>query len=98
MIFRKLKAGENQKRVSRFLFNVLHENLSGLEGGNLMLGNNDSGVLRDVAGCLLAAGLDDEAAESAEIDVLSVSERIFYDFHELLNGAEDLSAVNTGRA
>ena len=35
------------------LLHLIHEHLSGLESRNLVLGNNDNGVLADIAGGLL---------------------------------------------
>lgn len=39
--------------VSIKVLEVFHEHFRGLEGGNLMLGNDDGGVLGNVAGGLL---------------------------------------------
>ena len=35
------------------LLHLIHEHLSGLESRNLVLGDNDNGVLADIAGGLL---------------------------------------------
>lgn len=40
-------------RVESGLLHLLHEHLSGFEGRNLVLRNDDNGVLADVAGGLL---------------------------------------------
>ena len=54
-----------------FLFlHTLHENLSGLESGNIMLGNNEGSVLGNIACSLLGSLFQDEATESAEINIL----------------------------
>lgn len=57
-----------------FVLNFLHEDLGGLECGNLVLGNDDGGVLGDVAGCFFGAYFDDEATEAAEVHVFAVGE------------------------
>ena len=64
---------------------LLHEHLSGLEGGNLVLGNDDSLVLRDVASGLLRTSLHDEATKATKIHVFTIGERILHDVHEFLN-------------
>ena len=62
------------KEFRNCLLHFLHEHLCGLESGNLVFGDNNGGVLRDVAGSLLRTYLDDEAAETAEVNILAVSE------------------------
>ena len=56
------------------LLEVFHEHLGGLESGDLVLGDDDGGVLGNVTGGLLRAGLDDEAAETAQVDGFAVGE------------------------
>ena len=51
---------------------VFHERFCGFESRNLVFGNDDSGVFSDVAGGFFGAYLDDEAAESTEVDVFAV--------------------------
>ena len=49
-----------------------HEGLGRLECGNVVGGNHDRRVLGNIAGRFLRAGLDREAAEAAEIDILTI--------------------------
>ncbi len=87
------------KTVGRCLFlslDVLHEALRGLEGGDVVLGDDDGGVLGYVAGCLLGAGLDDEAAEAAEEHGLAVGQGVLNDFHELLDGFQNSGSFDAG--
>lgn len=78
------------------IFQIFHEHFGGLEGGDFVFGDDNSGVQGDVAGSLLGAGFDDEAAEAAEIDWLAVSERVFNNFHELFDSLKNIGAFDTG--
>ena len=69
---------------------------AGLNAGNLVGGYDDSGIFRDVAGSLFRTGLDDEAAETAEVNVFTLSERFLYYFHELFYCFEYGYFVNAG--
>lgn len=62
-----------------------------------MFGDDDGGILRDVASGLLGANLDDEASESAQIDVLTMREGVLHGLHELLDGFEHIGLVDSGR-
>ncbi len=75
---------------------LVHEHASGLECGNLVLGNDDGGVFRNISCCLLATGLHNEAAETTEIHIFAARERLFYDFHEVLDSSEYSGFFNTG--
>ena len=59
--------------------------------------NNDSCIFRDVASCFLRTGLDNEASETSEVNIFSVSERILNLFHEFFDSSENRRFVNTGR-
>ena len=52
------------------LLNLFHEHLCGLESGDAVLGDDDSGILGNVAGSFLRTNLDDEATETAEVNIL----------------------------
>ena len=69
---------------------LLHEHFGRLESGNAVLRDDDCSVLGDVTGSLLRANLDDEAAKSAQIHIFAMCERIFHDFHELLDGIKNV--------
>lgn len=64
------------------LLDRLHEHLGRLECRNIVCRDLDSGVLGDIATGFLCTALDDEATETAEINVLSVFERILHLFHK----------------
>lgn len=54
-----------------------------------MLGDDDGGVLGDIAGSLLRTGLDDEAAETTEVNGFAVRKRILDYFHEFFDGFQN---------
>ena len=64
------------------LFNSLEEHLGGFESRDVMLGDNHRGVLSDVAGGLLCALLQDEAAKATEINVFVVGQSAFHLLHK----------------
>lgn len=74
---------------------ILHEALGGLEGGNVVGGNLNGLVLENVPARLLRTALDDETAETAEIDVVSTFQRIPHGFHKRLNCRLYVLALNT---
>ena len=78
------------------LFNVVDESLSGLERRDVVSGDDDGGVLGDITTSLLSALLDDEAAESAEINVLTFGERLLDDIHKLFDGGLDGDFFDSG--
>lgn len=53
-------------------------------------------VFGDVAGSFFCTFFDDEAAESAEVDVFAVSEAIFNHGHEIFNDCENVGFVDAG--
>lgn len=61
-------------RASAGLFHLFHEHFGRLESGDFVLGDDDGGVLGDVAGCFFGAYFDDEATEAAEVHVFAVGE------------------------
>ena len=83
-------------KSGRLLFYLFHEHFGGLESRNLVLGNDDGGVLGNVAGCLLRAYFHNEAAESAEENRFAVRKGVLNNFHEFLNGFENSGTVNAG--
>ena len=84
-------------RRSAKSLNTIHEHLGWLESWNVVLWDYDSGVFRDVASCFLRTGLDNEASETSEVNIFSVSERILNLFHEFFDSSENRRFVNTGR-
>jgi len=75
------------------LFEHGRESLCRLEGGNVMLGDNQRGILADVACGLLGAFLHDEAAEAAKKYILATSKGLLHHDHESLNRVEDSTLV-----
>ena len=64
------------------LLDFVDENLSRLEGWDVVSRNCHRSVLCDVSCCLLSPVFDDEAAESAEIYWVSLCNRTLYALHE----------------
>ena len=60
-----------------------------------MSGDNDRGLLGDVAGGFLGALFDDEAAEASQLHVLIGGEGFLYGVHEGFNDSLDSVFVNT---
>ncbi len=79
------------------VLHLLHKHLGGLESGDAVLGDDDGGVLGDVAGGLFRAYFDDEAAKSSEVDVLAVGEGVFDYLHEFLDRVENIGFVDACR-
>ena len=69
---------------------------SGFEEGDVVGGNNDGGILRDVASGFFSAELEGECAEATEINVFAVGERVLNDFHKLFYDVEDGGLVDSG--
>ena len=61
-----------------------------------MLGNNNGGILGDVASCLFGTNLHDKAAEATEVYVLAMCKRILHDLHKLLDGIQYSALLNAG--
>lgn len=84
--------------VNNVLFlNFFHEHFGGLECRNLVLRDDDGGVLGDIACSLFGTGLDDEAAEATQVNVLAVRQRVLYNLHELLYCFEYDGLFDAGR-
>jgi len=81
--------------VLDLLFHLLCEALGGLESRNIVFGNGNRRILRDVAGNLLGALLHDEAAEATKIDIVILSERRLDALHESLNDSLHLHFLNS---
>lgn len=80
----------------RLLLHSIEENLSGLEVRNVVLGNDQRGVLRDVASGLLSALLQDEATEATEVNIFLVGESALHLIHERFNYCECCGLVDAG--
>ena len=94
-----LSVRHNLKILEVLGFILLHlrcEALCGLESRNVVFGNGDRRILRDVAGNLLGALLHDEAAETTEIHVILLGERRLDALHESLDDSLHLHLLNAG--
>jgi len=80
----------------RQLFYLGCEALSGLESRNVVLGDRDGRVLRDVTSHLRCALLDDEATKTTEVYVLAVLQRALHAIHESLYDGHNLHLLNAG--
>lgn len=78
------------------LFDVGHKGFSRLEGGNVVLGDDDGGVFGDVASSLFGAFFEDEATETSQINVFTVGERLFDRCHKRFYDRERSGFVDTG--
>ena len=58
--------------INFLLSDSLSKGLSRLEGGNLVLGNGDGGVLEDVTGSLSGSLLGYEASKTSQVNVLVI--------------------------
>lgn len=70
--------------------------LGGLERGDVVCRNRNRGILRNIAGYLRGALLDDEAAEAAEIYVVLLLQRSLDALHESLDNGLYLYLLGTG--
>ena len=78
------------------LFHFRGEALRGLERRNVVFGNRNGRIFRNVAGYLLGAFLHDETAETAQVDVVVLDERILHALHERLDDGLHLHLLDTG--
>lgn len=62
--------------------NAGQERFGRFERGNVVGGNFDRRILRNIAARLLGAGLDDEAAKASQINVLTGNHVVFDNIHE----------------
>ena len=92
-----LSVRHNYYFLKVFLFaNLGNESLGWLESGDVVSGDDDGGVLRDVACGLLRAGLDGKATESTEINVLAVGQGVLYTLHEAFHYTLYLYSFDAG--
>ena len=68
-----------------FFLHGVDEDLGGLESRDVVRGDGHRLLLGDVAGGLLGAVLDDEAAEATEVNRLAGDDGILHHFGELLD-------------
>ena len=61
---------------------VLHESLGRLEGGNVVLGNDNGGILGNITSRLLCTLFQDEATETTEVNVFLIDERVLNRGHK----------------
>ena len=80
-----------------FLLHGVHENLRGLESRDVVRGDGHRLLLGDIAGRLLSAVLDDEAAEATEVHRLAGDNGILDHLGELLDNTLNLNFLNAGR-
>ena len=82
-------------RINALVFDGLQENLGGLEGRNVMLGDNNRSFLGNVAGRLGGALFEDEAAETSEENFVAAGKRVLYSFHKCLDSGKHGSFLDT---
>ena len=81
-----------------FILLFLHvhcESLCRLERGDVVLGNDNGCVLRNIASSLLCSLLQDEATEATQIYILLLDERLLNNLHKSLYALQCLGFVNT---
>lgn len=88
-------AEESNKLFGESLFDLIGERLRGLESGNVVLGNNDRRILRNVTCRFLCTLLQNETAETSQIDIILPCKRLFDRLHECFDGSKDGGIVNT---
>jgi uncharacterized membrane protein YeaQ/YmgE (transglycosylase-associated protein family) len=91
LVFISLKKGLLATCGNHFL-----ESVAGLESGDFVSGDDDGGLLRDVACGLFGAFLNDEAAKTANVNIFTGGEALLYDIHEVFNYGEYVGLVNAG--
>ena len=77
------------------LLDLVGERLRGLERGDVVLGNDDRCILRNISRRLLRALLQNETAETSQIDIFLPCKRLFDRLHECFDGSKDGGIVNT---
>ena len=78
------------------LGNFLFETVCRFESRDVVSRKYDSGVLTDVAGCLLGPLLHDKTSESTEIYVFAVCEAVLHNGHELFDNGNNRTLVDAG--
>ena len=89
-------ADESDKLFGGSLLDLIGKRLRGLKSGNVVLGNNDRRILRNVTCCFLCTLLQNETAETSQIDIIFPGKRLFDRLHECFYRSKDGSIVNTG--
>ena len=73
------------------LLDLVGERLRGLERGDVVLGNDDRCILRNVTRRLLRALLQNETAETSQIDIFLPCKRLFDRLHECFHRARTVA-------
>ena len=60
------------------ILDLFNKNLSRFEGRNVMLGNLNSHIFLDMAANFFGPLLDDERAETTDVNIFSISQRAFH--------------------
>ena len=76
------------------LLDLVGERLRGLERGDVELGNDDRRILRNVTRGLLRALLQNETAETSQIDIFLPCKRLFDRLHECFHRSKNRGIVN----
>lgn len=84
-----------ERDLLNVLFNLVQESLGRFESGNVVSGNNNRGVLADVAASLFSATLDNEAAETSQINVFTTNHGILNGDHEFFNNGQNSHFFDT---
>ena len=63
-----------QERVLLHSLHFFHEHFGGLESGDFVFGDNNGGILGDIASGFFGAHLDNEAAEATQINVFATDQ------------------------
>lgn len=92
-----LSAWHNSKDLRLFfLLDCVHEDLGRLECRDIVGRDGHSCLLGDVSGCLFSSVLNNEAAESAEIDRLFPDDRPLYGVHKRLDNGLNCDFLDSG--
>ena len=89
-------ADESDKLFGGLLLDLIGKRLRGLERRNVVLGNNDRRILRNVTCRFLGTLLQNETAETSQINIFLPCKRLFDRLHECFDGSKDGGIVNTG--
>lgn len=76
------------------LLDLVGERLRGLERGDVVLGNYDRCILRNISRRLLRALLQNETAETSQIDIFLPCKRLFDRLHECFHRSKNRGIVN----
>ena len=99
-------AGEFPANDNRLLFgkllylvavlDLVNEDLSRLEAGDVVLIDHDGSIARDISGDFLLSFLVDEASKATDVDILSARHRRFNNTEECFHGCRNIGLVNSG--